>query len=540
MQIVFVVSEVFTDESASTKFFVQGVSRTPNAFIQVLPGNCDMATALRACREAGRVWFEGVGPLLLELIASGIDLCDSVQGVILRASSASIHRLPLPTAWGLLTNIIVPTMSDVAYVGQQSSVPHHRSLVSLDSMGDSDTNPMIRYNAMGEILSSSGGDRSTAQWQEWLDSGADREGPTPGLAVTNGPLVTAAIFAHNEEKAIGAAIASLRNQTYQDLEILVIDDGSTDNTPKVIEQHTQDPRVRFIRQENMGIPRTRNRAIELARGEYIAWLGADDESLPRRIELEVQPAQGGADIVHTDSFFMTPQGRLKEVRRYRSVTCQNLPGRLLCGYSRICPVLDTSLLVRRDLYRRIGGFNEEFSRGADPEFFIRCAEAGDVKFAHIPEPLVKVEQSRPPADLERMRERVLALNYNMACRLIKFFGPQRLSDPVSICLQQDPRLGVGRALLALAITYQAPAGHPILADTLNFLQPVLASPNPADVAEVHNLLGLQHHYLRQHQQAMTCYQSALRMAPQDSQKQVAATNLQALQANQFAGVGLRT
>lgn len=535
MRITFFVSEVSNEPSSATKTFVQLVSSTPNAHAHVIPGNCDLASALRAAQQSRRIWFEGVGPLLLNMIERGVHLAESVQGVVLRATSASIRRLPLPQAWGLVTNIIVPTAADVAYV-RQHGVPEHRKVVALDAVGG-DT--MAKYNALGAILGAKGGDFPLEQWQAYLDHLATQPPPPP--CELQGPIVSTVIFARNEEQTISAAVQSFRDQTYRNLDILVIDDGSTDGTAAAVQPHLVDPRVRLIRQENMGIPRTRNRAIELAKGEYIAWLGADDESLPQRIEVELKAAlASNADIVHTDSFQMLPDRRqLKEVRRYRPVTCQTLPGLLLRGYAQVCPVLDSSLLVRRELYRRLGGYNESFARGADPEFFVRCAEDGNVRFLHIAQPLVKVEQSRSPGDADQLRARALELNYSMARRLIERFGPEGVMDDVARCLQQDPRLTPGRALLALGMTFLAPPEHPIYAQVSGYLEPVAADAAPADAADAQNLLGLLCQHQKDDSGARRRYEAAISLAPTEPQKQLARTNLQALDGGGFAGAGIR-
>src|SRR5690606_19535755 len=86
---------------------------------------------------------------------------------------------------------------------------------------------------------------------------------------------------------LGKAIASVRNQTYSNIELIVVDDGSTDDTPSVIEEFA-DSRLTFIRHErNLGASAARNTGIEAARGRYIAFLDSDDEWLPERIAAAV-------------------------------------------------------------------------------------------------------------------------------------------------------------------------------------------------------------------------------------------------------------
>jgi len=98
------------------------------------------------------------------------------------------------------------------------------------------------------------------------------------------PKITVFIPAYNREKYIGDAIESILAQTFTNYEILLIDDGSTDGTVDIMRSYT-DPRLRIIRNEkNLGIPKTRNKGIEHARGEYIAMLDSDDRAYPTRLE----------------------------------------------------------------------------------------------------------------------------------------------------------------------------------------------------------------------------------------------------------------
>lgn len=101
------------------------------------------------------------------------------------------------------------------------------------------------------------------------------------------PKVSVIMPSYNKEKYIGKAMESIIRQTYSDWELIIIDDCSSDNSVKVIHSF-QDKRIRFYENTcNIGIAENRNRGIELANGKYIALLDADDISLPRRLEKEV-------------------------------------------------------------------------------------------------------------------------------------------------------------------------------------------------------------------------------------------------------------
>lgn len=101
------------------------------------------------------------------------------------------------------------------------------------------------------------------------------------------PRVSVVIPAYNRAHFIGDAVASILNQTLQDLELLVVDDGSTDDTV-VVASSFADPRLRVISHErNLGIPLTRNTGLREARGKYIAWLDSDDMARPTRLQEQV-------------------------------------------------------------------------------------------------------------------------------------------------------------------------------------------------------------------------------------------------------------
>ena len=103
----------------------------------------------------------------------------------------------------------------------------------------------------------------------------------------NKPLVTVFIPVYNCEKYIKESLESIINQTYENLDILIIDDGSTDNTVNLIKQY-KDTRIRLLRNDkNRGIPYTRSRGLEECRGEYLALMDADDISLSERIKKQV-------------------------------------------------------------------------------------------------------------------------------------------------------------------------------------------------------------------------------------------------------------
>ena len=117
------------------------------------------------------------------------------------------------------------------------------------------------------------------------------------------PLVSVIMPAYNAEKYIGEAIASVCAQTYENWELLILDDGSADRTAEIAQAYAQrDARIRVLRNlQNMGVARTRNRGFDLAQGEWIALLDSDDRWRVQKLEKQLAVARSSdADIVVCD------------------------------------------------------------------------------------------------------------------------------------------------------------------------------------------------------------------------------------------------
>jgi succinoglycan biosynthesis protein ExoO len=120
--------------------------------------------------------------------------------------------------------------------------------------------------------------------------------------MTNGPVVSVVIPAYQAEATIGAAIESCLRQELADLEVVVVDDGSTDGTAAVVRTHLGDPRVRLLEPGmNRGVSAARNTALDAATGTWIATLDADDQMTDDRLAVLVAAAEStGVDLVHDD------------------------------------------------------------------------------------------------------------------------------------------------------------------------------------------------------------------------------------------------
>src|SRR5262245_33236726 len=127
------------------------------------------------------------------------------------------------------------------------------------------------------------------------------------------PLVSVVIPTHNRAYGLAETIDSVLGQTYPNIEVVLIDDGSTDGTDTLIqERYGADARVRYVRQDKSGTNIARNHGLRLAKGELVALLDSDDIFLPWKIEMEVAclDALPEAGMIWTDMDALDPEGRV--------------------------------------------------------------------------------------------------------------------------------------------------------------------------------------------------------------------------------------
>lgn len=189
-------------------------------------------------------------------------------------------------------------------------------------------------------------------------------------------LVTVVIPAHNSRRYIAAALDSVLAQKYRPLEILVVNDGSTDETAQIVQGYA--PEVRVIQQEQRGHPAARNTGIRAATGGFIGFLDHDDLWNPNKLEIQIAcfECRPELDLVfgHMQNFF-TPE--LAQAERERlAVPLKPLPG-----------LLQGAMLARRRSFDRVGLFSEEHSIGDFLDWYGRAMAVG-MNCEMLPETLV--------------------------------------------------------------------------------------------------------------------------------------------------------
>ena len=125
----------------------------------------------------------------------------------------------------------------------------------------------------------------------------------------NAPLITVSMPAFNSERYIAEAIESVLSQTYQNFELVIFDDGSTDRTREIIDRYTDKRIIRLYSDKNQGLIAARNNIAQVAKGKYLALLDADDRALPERFAIQVSYLESqGVDICGADHWTLNQDG----------------------------------------------------------------------------------------------------------------------------------------------------------------------------------------------------------------------------------------
>ncbi|WP_206212193.1 glycosyltransferase family 2 protein [Wenzhouxiangella sp. XN79A] len=197
------------------------------------------------------------------------------------------------------------------------------------------------------------------------------------------PKVTVFIPVHNRARYVCVAVNSILAQDFEDFELLVVDDGSTDDTVATLERF-DDPRLRIATNgENRGIPYTRNHGLELARGEYIALLDSDDHAYPNRLGRQVAFLDRNPDIVQVGSWcsFMDSEGAMLPKVRRQPLAPDDLHAHLLFH----CPLINRTIMARTAVLQAYR-YDLDYPRCQDYDMHARLS--AEHRMANLPELLV--------------------------------------------------------------------------------------------------------------------------------------------------------
>jgi len=199
------------------------------------------------------------------------------------------------------------------------------------------------------------------------------------------PKVSVIIPTYDRARLVGRAIHSVLNQAYRDFELIIVDDGSSDDTQRIVEGF-KDDRIRFIRHtSNLGGSAARNTGLDLSRGKYIGFLDDDDEWLPEKLEKQVKAIEGlgnNVGLIYCASLMVSKKTNCVLDRTdplYRGYLYRVLLRR------NIFPIM--TALTKRKCFSRVGGFDEELPSCQDWDVWIRISKY--YEFAFIPDTLAR-------------------------------------------------------------------------------------------------------------------------------------------------------
>jgi len=183
-------------------------------------------------------------------------------------------------------------------------------------------------------------------------------------------MISVIIPTYNSEKFIGDTIRSVLRQTCTDYEIIVIDDGSTDHTGELIGNNF--PNVRYFYVPNQGVSKARNYGIQKAKGEYIAFLDADDLWLPEKLEKQLRTFDADPELmlVFTEHRVFDSHGIRKAIFSKKERLMKGDIVKNIFLHSR---VTTSTVMVRRDVFQEAGYFEENLKAAEDDNLWMRIA-----------------------------------------------------------------------------------------------------------------------------------------------------------------------
>jgi glycosyltransferase involved in cell wall biosynthesis len=298
------------------------------------------------------------------------------------------------------------------------------------------------------------------------------------------PAVSVVIPCHNYARFLPQAVASVLAQTYRDWEVIVVDDGSTDDTAAVVRSlmaRHPDRRIRLIQQANAGVSAARNAGITASRARYILPLDADDVIGPTMLEktAAVLDATPGIAIASTDVFTFTDDDLPPQAMPLPAYSRELLLQRLIMFY---CS------LYRREAWEKVGGYDESMRAGEDWDFWIGCVEHG-FGAHHIHEPLFGARNKDTGLHVEAA-ENDLAIRARIVVKHPGLFKPITLGWARAV-LNQDTE--------ACLLDEQVPDDILTRAAEMDqFLKAVMALQRTARV---------QHHHIRHLEAALAAHTS---------------------------------
>ena len=229
------------------------------------------------------------------------------------------------------------------------------------------------------------------------------------------PRVTVIIPTYNRAGCLREAVDSVLAQDFRDFELIVVDDGSTDDTPRLLQEYGDE--IRVFRQENCGVSTARNAGISVSRGALIAFLDSDDLWLQGKLARQVEFFKAHADalICQTEEIWVRNGRRVNPGKRHRK-----RGGMIFEPSLDLCLVSPSAVMVRKELFQRVGFFDESLPACEDYDLWLRVSCRFPVHL--IDSPLI-VKRGGHPDQLSR----IAGLDKFRISAIVKLLDGDRLS-----------------------------------------------------------------------------------------------------------------
>ena len=240
------------------------------------------------------------------------------------------------------------------------------------------------------------------------------------IKIGRDPIISVIIPTFNRANLIVRSIQSVLNQSYEDFEVIVVDDGSKDRTEELVKS-LSDKRINYIRlRENRGAGAARNIGIQKAKGKFIAFQDSDDEWLPKKLEKHMiifEKETLNIGVVYSDMDRVLKDKTIEYHRSPKIVSSRLINP--VTKFYQVCMLGIQSSIIRRECFDRVGYFNENLPSLEDLELFIRLSMHFD--FYHIQEPLVRYYENEGLS--KNMRAR-----YHARKLLLKLYFQELIED----------------------------------------------------------------------------------------------------------------
>lgn len=239
------------------------------------------------------------------------------------------------------------------------------------------------------------------------------------------PTVSVIIPCYNGEKWLALTLESISAQSYRDFEVIVVDDGSTDNSSRIIERYClSDDRYKYVSQKNSGIAAALNLGLSLAKGKWIARLDADDLCHPDRLKVQLELASTLRDIVFVGSGSSQIDGAGKFIRECIYPTGHRQLYRALTTRRKF--PAHSSAFFNRELAIAVGGYRPGVRRAEDVDLWLRLSERGRLTSVSLPLIAYRTHDTQISLDEGGLR----CFSDNLLANLSHYARIRGIADPV--------------------------------------------------------------------------------------------------------------